>query len=187
MPRPRLRPLTPLFRMIEAKALREQLGREELCRRFGISASYYGQLSADASLLSQASRPVLGAIAEFLDVALVQAQLWAGQIRWEDFGPRRNPGATVTQYLDAVAMQMEDDAHFREFAVPLKDWSATPQSMKLRYVALYEHARMLRLGRDSAGASVAATLARAAGLQHTEDGTSEGAREAMPRGRRRRA
>ena len=69
MARPRSRPTMYLFRLIEARALRDGLTREELCARFGISSSYYGQLSADATLLSQASRPVVQAIAAFLRTA----------------------------------------------------------------------------------------------------------------------
>jgi|SRR5579871_916171 len=165
MARPRSRPTLYLFQLIEAKALRDGLTREQLCSRFGISSSYFGQLSADATLLSQASRPVLAAIAAFLDVAFVQAQLWAGQLTWEDFGRARNPGATVTQYLDKAALQIADDEHFREFAVPLKEWSATPHAMKLRYVALYEHARRMRLSREVPESAIGLVLARAADLK----------------------
>ena len=82
MARPRSRPTLYLFRILEAKALREGLARDALCKRFRISSSYYGQLSADSTLLAQASRPVIAAIAEFLGVPFVQAQLWAGQITW---------------------------------------------------------------------------------------------------------
>jgi hypothetical protein len=165
MARPRSRPTMYLFRLIEAKALRESLSREELCARFNISSSYYGQLSADAALLSQASRPVIAAIAAFLEVPYVQAQLWGGQITWQDFGLPKNPGATVTQYLDRVALQIADDEHFREFGVPIKEWSATPHAIKLRYVALYEHARQLRLHKEAAGSAVGLALARAAQLK----------------------
>ena len=68
------------------------------------------------------------------------------------------------QYIDAVALQIEDDPHFREFAVPLREWSATPQPIKLRFVALYEHARQLRLQRELAASTPGLTLARAARL-----------------------
>jgi len=186
MARPRSRPTTPLFRMIEARAQRESLSREALCRRFGISASYFGQLSADPELLAQASRPVIAAIAEFLEVPFVQAQLWAGQLRWEDFGMPRNPAATVIQYVDRVAMQIEEDPHFREFAVPLKDWSATPPSIRLRYVALYEQARALRLQREAQGAAFAQTLARAGNIEPAGP-PAAAAPAGVPASRRKRA
>jgi hypothetical protein len=164
MPRARTRPTTPLFRIIEAQALREQLSKEQLYARIGISASYYGQLSTDAVLLSQASRTVIESISAYLDVPAVQVMMWAGQLDWRDFGSPRNPGATVNQYLDAVALQIEDDPHFREFAVPLREWSATPQAIRLRFVALYERARALRLQREAAEGSPGLALARAARL-----------------------
>jgi hypothetical protein len=161
MARPRSRPTVYLFRLIELKAQREGTSRESLCSQFGISASYYGQLSSEPTLLAQASRPVIAAIAQYLDVPFVQAQIWAGQLDWADFGRPRNPGATVTQYLDRVALQIEQDEHFRAFAVPLKDWSATPQGMKIRFIALYEHARQLLLAGQTAAETPAALLARA--------------------------
>ena len=183
MARPRSRPTMYLFRLIEAKALRDGLSREELCARFNISSSYYGQLSADAVLLSQASRPVVAAIAAFLDVSFVQAQLWAGQITWQDFGLPKNPGATVTQYLDKVALQIADDENFREFAVPIKEWSATPHAIKLRYVALYEHTRRLRLQKEAGGSAVGLALARAAQLKDEADAVEPVS--SLPRARRR--
>ena len=175
-----------LFRLLEAKALRDGLTREELCARFGISSSYYGQLSADATLLAQASRPVVAAIAAFLEVPFVQAQLWAGQITWQDFGSPRNPGATVIQYLDKVAMQIGDDELFREFAVPLKEWSATPQAIKLRYVALYEQARRLRLQKEISASPIGLVLARAAQLRDETDAATERAAPAAGTARIRR-
>ena len=164
MARTRTRPTTPLFRIIETQALRESLSKEQLYARIGISASYYNQLSTDALLLSQASRTVIESISTYLDVPHVQVMMWAGQLDWNDFGQPRNPGATVNQYIDAVALQIEDDPHFREFAVPLREWSATPQPIKLRFVALYEHARQLRLQRELAASTPGLTLARAARL-----------------------
>ncbi len=164
MVRPRTRPTTPLFRIIEARALREGVTREDVCLALGISVSYYGQLSGDPVLLAQASRSVIAAIAQFIEVPHVQVQMWAGQLSWTDFGQPRNPGATVTQYIDAIALQIETDPAFVEFAVPIADWSATPQSIKLRYVALYELARQLRLGNASGESTPTLTLARAAGL-----------------------
>ena len=185
MARPRSRPTMYLFQLIEAKALRDGLAREQLCARFGISSSYYGQLSTDETLLSQASRPVISSIAVFLDVPFVQAQLWAGQITWQDFGRPKNPGATVTQYLDNVALQMADDEYFREFAVPLKEWSATPHGVKLRYVALYEHARRLRLQKEVSGSALGLVLARAAQLSGTVAPPAVAVPAAVPHARRR--
>lgn len=144
--------------------MRDELSKEQLYGRIGISASYYGQLSTDAGLLAQASRTVVDSIARYLDVPAVQVMMWAGQLEWRDFGSPRNPGATVNQYLDAVALQIEDDPHFREFAVPLREWSATPQPIRLRFVALYERVRALSLQHLTAQGTPGLTLARAAQL-----------------------
>jgi hypothetical protein len=202
MARTRTRPTTPLFRIIETQALREGLSKELLYARLGISASYYNQLCTDEALLAQASRTVVEAISTYLDVPHVQVMMWAGQLDWRDFGQPRNPGATVHQYIDAVALQIEDDPHFRQFAVPLREWSATPQAIKLRFVALYEHARQLRveceisgstagnIAGNVAGSTPGLTLARAARLSdrlpEAGEHTTAPARIAKP-GRRRKA
>ncbi len=160
MARTRTRPTTPLFRIIETQALREGLSKEQLYARLGISASYYNQLCTDDVLLAQASRTVVEAISTYLDVPHVQVMMWAGQLDWKDFGQPRNPGATVNQYIDAVALQIEDDPYFRDFAVPLREWSATPQAIRLRFVALYEHARQLRVQREVSEASGSTTTGK---------------------------
>ncbi len=167
MARTTIRPVTLLCQFLERQGKADGLTHGELARRIGLSPSYYGQIRTDPDALPSLSRSVIEQIARFLNQPVSQVMLWAGQLRWEDFGLPDNPSATVDQYLDFIALHIEDDPLMRQFAVDINDWSATPASVKATFVSLYELAREQTVtARVSVGAP-AVTYARAGKLEPT--------------------
>ncbi len=170
MPRAPSRPLTHLCQIIERHARAIGLTNDEVARKIGLSSSYYGQIRTDPGVQIGLSRSVIEAIARFLNEPVAQVQLWAGQMKWEDFGRPANPSATVDQYLDVVALHIQDDPLMRRFGVNVKDWASTPRSIKANYVALYELARAQAVGERVFEGSPALTYLRAGKIEDASNG-----------------
>ena len=109
--------------------------------KLGISYPYLQALLRGQRQVAQSSKPVLAAIANYLDIPVAQAYIWSGALTAEDFF--RKP--TLASELDALYETLLQSAEFGAHVPTADQWRALDTNLKVLIAALYEKASGVRI------------------------------------------
>ena len=102
--------------------------------KLGISYPYLQALLRGQRPVAQASKSVLAAISDYLDIPVAQAYIWSGALTVEDFF--RKP--TLASELDALYEKLVHSTEFGAYMPTADQWGALDANVKVLIAALYE-------------------------------------------------
>lgn len=102
----------------------------------GVSYPYLQALLRGQRPISQASKTVLAAMAEFLDIPVAQAYIWSGALTAEDFFRKRSLDAELRGLYERLLAHPD----FGAYAPTTQEWAALHPNLRILIAALYERA-----------------------------------------------
>lgn len=124
----------PLIERISQRMLENGLNQGALAKRLGITPSYITSMFNGFRWVPKSDRRVIDAIAEYMDVPVIQVFVWAGFFGPADMVVENN----LTERLAVAFKVISSDPLVRHITPPLSEWNTWDNKTKLRFVLLYE-------------------------------------------------
>lgn len=124
----------PLIDRLNQRMVQDGLNQGTLARRINVTPSYITSIFSGFRWVPKSDRRVINAIAEYMEVPVLQIFIWAGFFGPSDLIVENDLSSRLNAYFQTIT----NDPMVRHISPPASEWKKWDDKTKLRYVMLYE-------------------------------------------------